>query len=364
MKTIWWLLLFLWLAVGGVQRSMASGNDVLKIGVLLPPDEPQLQSVREGILLAQEQANRDTNGPVHVSIRGRVGQWGADAVEAARLVTDEEAAGLITPPDGSASHLVLQVSGRTAVPVITLCADSSVGRTGVPWLLRMVPRTEDEALALFKGVFPAGSGRDRRWMAFVPGQRSGREIGHDLRKAALACDCTLDPVLEVTSLTNSDQSVTRALRSRPEAVLIWLPPELAAGVIRNLRSSNYTGPLCGPSRLQGTECLAIAGSAAEGFIIPALVCDSGTGARQKSFAAAYEEHWHHSPDAMAAMSYDTALLLVSLLRQEEFLRPPHRLPAAFSCSGVTGEVSFDAEGNRKVQLELLRARGGRFVRSD
>ncbi len=303
MKTVGALLLVV-LASGGPQRAVGSGNDLLKIGVLLPPDEPQLQSVREGILLAQEQANRDSNGPVHVSIRGRVGQWGADAVEAARLVTDEDVVGLITPPDGSASHLVLQVSGRTATPVISLCADSSVGRTGVPWLLRMVPRTEEEAVALFNGVFPARSGRDRHWAAFVPDQRAGREIGHDLSKAALACDCVLDPVVQVGSLTNSNQLIGRALSSRPEAILVWLPSESAGAMIKELRLKGFTEPLCGPSWLKGTDCLAKAGPAGAGFIIPGVVCDPETGARQKSFSAAYEQQWHHPPDAMASMSYD------------------------------------------------------------
>ena len=80
--------------------------------------------------------------------RGRAGQWGSDGVEAAGLVTEDGVQGLIAPPDGSASHLVLQVSGRTAVPVISLCADSSVNQTGVPWMARIVPRTVERPSSL------------------------------------------------------------------------------------------------------------------------------------------------------------------------------------------------------------------------
>ena len=123
----------------------AAESHVYKIGVLLPPEEPQALSVREGILLAEAQVNKTGGTNARVIIRGRTGQWGADGVEAARMVTDDGVDGLIAPPDGAASHLTLQVSGRTAVPVMCLCPDSSVGRTGVPWMLRVVPRTEDEA---------------------------------------------------------------------------------------------------------------------------------------------------------------------------------------------------------------------------
>ncbi|HZR18553.1 MAG TPA: ABC transporter substrate-binding protein [Verrucomicrobiae bacterium] len=342
----------------------ASGSDALKIGVLLPPEEPQLQSVREGILLAEEHANQSSNGPVRVSIRGRVGQWGADAVEAARLVAEDGAAGLIAPPDGAASHLVLQVSGRTAVPVMTLCADSSVGYTGVPWLLRMVPRTQDEATALFKGVFPTNESRGRRWVALVPDQRAGREIGGDLRKAALACDCILDPVLELGSQTNADAIIARALASRPEGIFLWLAPQSAADAARKLRGSGYVGPLTGPGRLQTAGFFTRAGSAAEGFTIPALARGREEMVRLKSFEAAYHEHWGRDPDVIAAISYDAAMVLIHLARQDAFQNPPHRLPSGFCWPGVSGDVSFDSEGNRKARFELLRVSGGRFMVAD
>ena len=114
------------------QEAVSNRADALVIGVLLPPEEPQARSLRQGVLLANKQFKEKTGSELRVSIRGRVGQWGADAVEAARLVTDESAAGLIAPPDGAASHLVLQVSGRTAVPVVTLCAEGSVGEPVCP----------------------------------------------------------------------------------------------------------------------------------------------------------------------------------------------------------------------------------------
>ena len=336
-------------------------SGLLKIGVLLPPEEPQLQSVREGILLAQEHANQGTCGPVQVSIRGRVGQWGADAMEAARLVADEGAAGLIAPPGGAASHLVLQVSGRTAVPVVTLCADSSVGHTGVPWLLRMAPRTEDQAAALFKEIFPTNSARGRRWVALVPDQRAGREIAHDLRRASLDCDCDFDRIWEVGALTNAGQICAQALSSKPDAILLWLPPEPAGILAARLRGLRYQGPLAGPWPLQSSEFFSNAGSAAEGFMVPGVARDPEAVTRWQAFDAAYSKRWRHESDAMAATSYDAARLLFALLRRESFQLPPHRLPPGFSWRGVTGEVTFDVEGNRKVQFELLRAHAGRFV---
>ena len=65
------------------------------------------------------------------------------------MVLDDEACGLIAPPSGAASHLSLQVAGRTAVPVISLCPDASVTKAGIPWMIRIVPETREEARLLF-----------------------------------------------------------------------------------------------------------------------------------------------------------------------------------------------------------------------
>jgi len=344
-----------------VSREAESNRaDALVIGVLLPPDEPQARSLRQGVLLASRQFKDKTGSDLRVSIRGRVGQWGADAVEAARLVTDESAAALIAPPDGAASHLVLQLSGRTAVPVVTLCADGSVGRTGVPWLLRMVPRTEDEARALSAGLLATGSVHNQNWLAVVPALRPGREVGNDLIKGFRASPAQTVRLVE-SAPTNHARLTAELRRAEPDAILVWLPPTEAASVVINLRRGGFKGPLAGPGFLQCATFLDAAGTAAESFVVPAIVRNQQAVESWNRFASAYTREWGQAPDVMSALSYDAGRLLADLLQNPKFQSPPHPLPSGFCWPGVTGDVSFDSEGNRKVQLELLQVAGGRFV---
>lgn len=341
--------------------TLVAEPELLKIGLLLPPDEPQSRSVREGVLLAQEQASKSATTQLEMIIRGRVGQWGADGVEAARMVTDDGAEGLIAPPDGAASHLTLQVSGRTAVPVITLCADSSVGRTGVPWMLRIVPRTTDEAKALFSGLGAAASGRTNRWLVLVPDGRVGRETSRDLSQFALGRAIRFEKIIEVNpTLTNAEFVCSQVLNSDAQIVLLWLPAAPAGKTAKYLRTAGYRGILAGPGVLQCEDFVLAAGDALEGFIVPAIIRSEAS--TWQTFQTAYRQHWQRQPDTMAAMSYDAAMLLSHLLRQPEFQTPPHRLAHGFSCSGATGELSFDTEGNRVANLELLRAHEGKFIR--
>jgi hypothetical protein len=169
----------------------SADNTNLVIGLLVPPEEPGAASLRDGATLGVELANQSPGPQVRLIIRGRTGQWGADGVEAARMVTDDGALGLIAPPDGAATHLVLQVSGRTAVPVITLSADSSVSQTGVPWMARIVPRTVEEAKMLFTGIHAS------HWTAVIPDERAGREAARDLNEAATNSNCSIEKIIEV-----------------------------------------------------------------------------------------------------------------------------------------------------------------------
>jgi ABC-type branched-subunit amino acid transport system substrate-binding protein len=331
-------------------------NTNLVIGLLVPPEEPQAASLRDGATLGVELANQSPGPRVNLVIRGRTGQWGADGVEAARMVTDDGALGLIAPPDGAATHLVLQVSGRTAVPVITLCGDSSVSDTGVPWMARVVPRTIEEAKTLFTGI-PA-----RHWTAVVPDGRAGREATRDLGKTATNSGCTLEKIIKLNlSFTNLARLGKEILATHPDAVLLWLDPATAGNLAKALRTAGFTGTLAGPGRLRTADFAATAGDAMEGFVVSAPVLEPDAAAACQRFTAAFRGRFGHEPDATATAAYDAATLLIHILRQSGGRPALEAFPINFSFTGASGIFAFDSQGNRKVNLELLKAHGGRFL---
>jgi branched-chain amino acid transport system substrate-binding protein len=333
-----------------------AGETNLAIGLLLPPEEPEAGSLREGATIGVELANQMSGPRFRLIPRGRAGQWGSDGVEAARMVTDDGVQGLIAPPDGSASHLVLQVSGRTAVPVISLCADSSVSQTGVPWMARIVPGTVEEAKLLFDRV---GA---KHWAAVVADGRAGRETGQDLQEAATKSGCMIDNMTEV-KLSNPNVGLTakRLLGNHPAGILLWLDSRTAARMAKALRKAGFTGALAGPGRLQSVEFVKTAGEAAEGFVVPGLVVETETDAERQRFAAAYRRRFSHEPSQSAVMSYDAVVLLTAILRQAGGRSPHELFPVAGPLTGASGILAFDAQGNRRVNLQLYRVQNGCFV---
>ena len=352
------------IAVMAVMSCLYAGETVadntnLVIGLLLPPEEPGAASLREGATLGVEQANASPGLPVSLVIRGRTGQWGADGVEAARMATDDGAQGLIAPPDGAASHLVLQVSGRTAVPVISLCADSSVSQTGVPWMVRIVPRTVEEAKTLFTGI------RADHWTAVIPDGRAGREAARDLKAAATNSLCSIEKMIEVNpSFTNTARLAKQIVANRPDAVLLWLDPATAGTLAKALRVAGFTGTLAGPGRLRSADFATTAGVAVDGLVVPAPILEKDAATAFQLFSAAFRARFGDEPDATAAAAYDAATLLIHILRQTGD-RPAHEsFPLGFSFTGASGILAFDSQGNRRVTFQLLARRGGQFVPAD
>jgi ABC-type branched-subunit amino acid transport system substrate-binding protein len=350
------LILALMAGTAFLHAGETSAETNLVIGLLVPPEEPGAASLRDGATLGVEQANQSPGPQVRLVIRGRTGQWGADGVEAARMATDDGALGLIAPPDGAATHLVLQVSGRTAVPVITLSADSSVSQTGVPWMARIVPRTIEEAEMLFTGIHAS------HWVAVIPDERAGREAARDLNEAATNSNCSIEKIIEVNrSFTNATRLGKQILKNHPDAVLLWLDPATAGTLTKALRAAGFAGPLAGPGRLRSADYAKTAGDAMEGMMVTGPILEKDAATTFQHFCDAFRGRFGHEPDATAAAAYDATTLLIHILRQPGGHPAHEAFPISFSLAGATGILSFDSEGNRKVNLQLFKAQGGQFI---
>lgn len=335
---------------------ISSQRTKILIGFLLPPGEPLSLSLTQGASLGVHQANEQPGLPVNLVVRGAAGQWGTDGVEAARMATDDEANALIASPSGAATHLALQVAGRTGVPVISLCADSSVTRTGVRWTARVAPSTLQEAGALFSHFRdPSLKKPVRDWVALVPTGRPAREVRKDLGQAAEISGISAPRTLEVDGTSATLRLISKQVfLSKVEGVLLWLSPSLAGSTAKGLREAGFSGALAGPGWLRSPDFLTAAGPAGEQCVtaVPALSHDDEL--RFGRFAQDYRTRFGGMPDMLAALSYDAAYLLVHLLR-EAGDRPAHQVfPITSDLPGVTGVLTFDSEGNRKVRLQTSK----------
>lgn len=339
--------------------AMAAGARPVTLGLVAPPNEPDSASLLHGVQLAVVEANAAGPAPVRLEVRGSAGQWGTVGNDAVALVCSRHVDALITPSDGASSHLMLQVASRTRVPVATLCADSSVTEAGVPWAVRVVPRNDQEAGALFAAARSAGRPA-LHWWAVVPSGRPGRTVRSDLETAARATATPLDRIVEEAG-PDPAALAGRIAAAAPGGVLLWLPPARAGALAAALRRTGYRGRLAGPSPLDSRKFVAAAGAAAAGVLVTEFRVAAGDGVRAAQFARQFHRRYGVAPDASAAAAYDAARVLIAAVRRAGDRPGYSEFPLALSIPGVTGVLHFDGSGNRLGALQVLTCEQGRFV---
>ena len=348
-----WLLLAPLVGGAGVRQ--------VTLGLVVPPTEPDADSLLRGVQLAVAEANETGDASVGLEVRSENGQWGTVGNDAVVLVCNRHVDAIITPSDGAASHLILQVSGRTRVPVASLCSDSSVTEAGVPWAVRVVPRTDQEAEALFAATRrPDGS--PLHWWAIVPEGRPGRTVRRDLETAARFTSTRLDRIVDGGEpKTDLASLVHMVVAAAPGGVLLWLPPSQAGTVAAALRAAGYGGCLAGPSPLDSPAFVAAAGAAATGVLVTEFRADADLRARADQFERQYRQKYDAKPDFSTAAAYDAARVLIETLRRAGNSAGYRQFPLALPTAGVTGVLHFDNSGNRTDTLQVLTCQQGRFV---
>ncbi len=331
----------------------------LTLGLVAPSADPDAASLQRGVQLAVAEADTP-DAPVALEVRTGSGQWGSVGNDAVTLVCERRVDGLVAPSDGAATHLILQVSGRTRAPMATVCADSSVTDAGVIWAVSVVPRTDLAAGALFA----AARRPDRaplHWWAFVPVGHPGKMIRRDLESAARAAATPLDRIADIDPKADVAALAQSVAGAAPDGVLLWLPPERAGALAAALRAAGYGGRLAGPGALDSSAFAAAAGSAATGMLVAEFQMDAGARDRADRFIQQFRQRYDARPDFTAAAAYDAARVLIDTLRRAGDSATYRQFPLTVPTAGVTGAVNFDALGNRVDALQVLTCRDGRFI---
>ncbi|HTL66816.1 MAG TPA: ABC transporter substrate-binding protein [Lacunisphaera sp.] len=350
------LLACLWLA----PLAAGAGPRPVTLGVIASPGDPESASLLHGAQLAVAEAST-ADAPVLLEVRSGSGQWGSVGNEAVTLVCERQADAIISPADGAATHLILQVSGRTRAPVASVCPDSSVTEAGVTWAVCVVPRTDLAAAALFAAA-RRPQAPPRHWWAIVPAGHPGRAVRRDLETAARATATPLDRMIDSAELKTDFATVVQGIvAAAPDGLLVWLPPAQAGALVAAVRTAGYGGHLAGSATLDSPEFFAAAGAAAAGVSIAEFQADAADRQRTENFARQYRVAHGVEPDFSAAAAFEAARVLIATLRRAGPGAGYREFPLAVSSGGMGGDLHFDRFGNRTDAMEVRICERGRFV---
>ena len=122
--------------------------------------------------------------------------------------------------------------------------------------------------------------------------------------------------------------------------------------------------LLGTNLWHSDSLIKIADQYVQGAVMPDGFFAQSASSRVQKFVKSFEETYQETPDFVAAVVYDSAMILFDVLSRPHIrYRTEIRdeLLKLESFPGVTGTTRFDENGNVLKKMHLLRIKGKRFV---
>jgi branched-chain amino acid transport system substrate-binding protein len=122
-------------------------------------------------------------------------------------------------------------------------------------------------------------------------------------------------------------------------------------------------PIFGGDGWESSSLVPIGGAALEGDYFSTHFSPDDTSPAVQNFVKAYHDLYHGTPDAMAALGYDSAMILADAIKRAgstDAAKIRDALAATKDFHGVTGVISMDANRNASKPAVILTVKNGQF----
>ncbi len=122
-------------------------------------------------------------------------------------------------------------------------------------------------------------------------------------------------------------------------------------------------PFFGGDGWESEKLIELGKDAVEGHYFSTHYHPAVSSAKSKAFVTAYQKRYNSSPDAMAALGYDSMMILADAMKRAgstEGVKLKTALAATQGFDGVTGITTIDAERNASKAAVILQVADGKF----
>jgi len=129
------------------------------------------------------------------------------------------------------------------------------------------------------------------------------------------------------------------------------------------RQLGITVPLFGGDGWESSSLVPIGGKALEGCFFSTHYSPQDTSPAVQNFVKKFQAKYHETPDAMAALGYDSAMILADAMKRAgatDGAKVRDALAATKDFAGVTGEITIDPNRNASKPAVILTITNGQF----
>lgn len=280
--------------------------------------------------------------------------WGSSSNEAVKMVYDDQDWAIFGSISSEATHIVLRVALRAEIPIVNSAStDPTIPETYIPWYFTTLQDDRVQCLTLARRIFTElGLKRvailriNNRYGRFgvIKLRDASRRLGH--------------PIVIEQKFLPGDTDFSRQLKviqgSRADAIVLWTDEIPAANILKQMRALGMKQRVFGAYRTLGSELLAEAGPAAEGFEAVFPYDPTRNDPKWVAFNERFEARFQEKPEQFAALAYDAMNALLDSICKAGLNRA--RIHDALAdieeYDGVTGRMVFDPNQKNVAPMYL------------
>lgn len=350
--------------------AFAQSAEPIKIGVYEPMTGAMAaggQMTWEGIALAHEMQPTVLGRPIKLILVDNKSDKVESANAVARLVEQEKVVAIIGSYGSSNSIAGGDVAEKAGIPMVTDSATNPLVTQGKKFVFRacFIDPFQGEVMAKY-----AFHNLKLTKVAILKDVAQDYSVGlaNYFKKTFTKLTGDANSVVAEVAYQTGDQDftaqLTQVISSKAEAVFVPGYFGDAALIAKQLRQLGSKIPILGGDALDAPELMSIGGKAAEGVTISSFYsAEAPANEVAKKFVAAYKSKYGKTPNANAALGFDTYNMVVDAIRRAGSTDPKairDALATTKGFIGVTGSISIDENGDATKDAVILRVENGVF----
>jgi branched-chain amino acid transport system substrate-binding protein len=137
----------------------------------------------------------------------------------------------------------------------------------------------------------------------------------------------------------------------------------AGSIAVQARALGINVPLFGGDGWESSALVPIGGAALEGDYFSTHYSPEESAPEVQNFVKKFKAKYNETPDCMGALGYDSAMILADAIKRAGSTDPAKirdAIAATKNFSGVTGQITIDAERNASKSAVILTIKDGAF----
>ena len=280
----------------------------------------------------------------------------------AQKLVDAKVAGVVGHLNSGVTIPASAIYNQAGIPMITGSATNpKLTEQGLKVVFRVVGRDDQQGPAI--ASYLASNNKPKTVAVIDDATSYGEGIANEVEKTLKAGGVSVLPREKGTDKTTDWKAILTKLKGRePDAIFYGGMDATGGPLMKQGRELGIKAVFAFGDGACTEEMSKLAGPAAEG-----LLCSQAgipVAAADKSFLEAYKKKFNVDPILYAPFTYDAANLLIAAMKKADSADPAKYLPelAKISYKGASGEISFDAKGDRKdAEMTIFTMTAGKIV---